>query len=104
MVGQGLSQRRACQIVGLHRSTLHYCNGPDRNQDLRRQLHQFAQKRRRWGYRKAWDRLRRTGQKVNIKSPADAVRHGIAYLSEDRKRYGLTLGMDVETNIREHGG
>ncbi len=25
-------------------------------------------------------------------------RHGIAYLSEDRKRYGLALGMDVETN------
>ena len=28
----------------------------------------------------------------------DAVRHGIAYLSEDRKRYGLALGMDVEAN------
>ncbi len=24
---------------------------------------------------------------------------GIAYLSEDRKRYGLTLGLDLETNI-----
>jgi ribose transport system ATP-binding protein len=39
------------------------------------------------------------GQRVDIKSPNDAVRHGIGYLSEDRKRYGLTLGMDVETNI-----
>ncbi len=39
------------------------------------------------------------GQKVHIKSPNDAVRHGIGYLSEDRKRYGLTLGMDVENNI-----
>jgi ribose transport system ATP-binding protein len=39
------------------------------------------------------------GQKVQVKSPADAVRHGIGYLSEDRKRYGLALGMDVETNI-----
>jgi len=39
------------------------------------------------------------GQKVNIKTPLDAVKHGIGYLSEDRKRYGLTLGMDVETNI-----
>ena len=39
------------------------------------------------------------GQKVHIKSPSDAVKHGIGYLSEDRKRYGLTLGMDVETNI-----
>lgn len=39
------------------------------------------------------------GRKVNIKSPEDAVSNGIGYLSEDRKRYGLTLGMDVESNI-----
>lgn len=39
------------------------------------------------------------GRKVNIKSPMDAVNRGIGYLSEDRKRYGLALGMDVETNI-----
>ena len=39
------------------------------------------------------------GKKVQINSPGDAVRHGIGYLSEDRKRYGLTLGMNVETNI-----
>jgi len=39
------------------------------------------------------------GKPVAVKTPADAVRHGIAYLSEDRKRYGLTLGMDVETNV-----
>ncbi|HQV68340.1 MAG: sugar ABC transporter ATP-binding protein [Anaerolineae bacterium] len=38
------------------------------------------------------------GKKVAIHSPTDAVKYGIAYLSEDRKRYGLTLGMDVETN------
>jgi ribose transport system ATP-binding protein len=39
------------------------------------------------------------GKKVVIKHPRDAVRHGIGYLSEDRKRYGLALGMDVEANI-----
>ncbi len=39
------------------------------------------------------------GEKVSIHSPSDAVRHGIGYLSEDRKRYGLALGMDVESNI-----
>jgi ribose transport system ATP-binding protein len=38
------------------------------------------------------------GTKVHIGSPNDAVRHGIGYLSEDRKRYGLALGMDVEEN------
>ena len=39
------------------------------------------------------------GKKVQIKSPRDAVAHGIGYLSEDRKRYGLTLGMTVTENI-----
>ena len=39
------------------------------------------------------------GKKTNIRSPSDAVREGIGYLSEDRKRFGLAIGMDVETNI-----
>ncbi len=39
------------------------------------------------------------GRQVHIRTPRDAVAHGIGYLSEDRKRYGLALGMDVETNI-----
>jgi ribose transport system ATP-binding protein len=38
------------------------------------------------------------GKRVVIHSPNDAVRHGIGYLSEDRKRYGLALGLDVEIN------
>lgn len=38
------------------------------------------------------------GQKVHIKSPEDAVRHSIAYLSEDRKRYGLLLDKTLVEN------
>lgn len=39
------------------------------------------------------------GAKATIRRPSDAVRHGIGYLSEDRKRFGLATGMDVESNI-----
>jgi len=39
------------------------------------------------------------GEKVEIKSPQDAVQNGIAYLSEDRKRYGLALGLEVKINV-----
>ncbi|KLK90254.1 D-ribose transporter ATP-binding protein [Microvirga vignae] len=39
------------------------------------------------------------GRPVKIHSPRDAVRLGIGYLSEDRKRFGLATGMDVATNI-----
>lgn len=38
------------------------------------------------------------GKKVNIKTPEDAVKHGIGYLSEDRKRYGLMLLKSVADN------
>ena len=39
------------------------------------------------------------GKPVTIHSPQDAVRLGIGYLSEDRKRFGLATGMDVAANI-----
>jgi ribose transport system ATP-binding protein len=38
------------------------------------------------------------GKPTFIRSPRDAVKQGICYLSEDRKRYGLALGMSVEVN------
>lgn len=38
------------------------------------------------------------GKKVDIKTPSDAVKHGIGYLSEDRKRFGLMLLKSVAEN------
>ena len=38
------------------------------------------------------------GQPVRIRQPADAVRHGIGYLSEDRKTLGLMLEQSVTSN------
>ena len=38
------------------------------------------------------------GKKVKIKTPEQAVRNGICYLSEDRKRYGLMLDKSVTQN------
>ena len=38
------------------------------------------------------------GKKIEINAPSDAVNHGIGYLSEDRKRYGLALGLSVRDN------
>lgn len=39
------------------------------------------------------------GKKARIRHPHDAVKYGIGYLSEDRKIYGLALGLDVENNL-----
>ena len=38
------------------------------------------------------------GKKVDIKTPEQAVKNGICYLSEDRKRYGLLLDKSVAEN------
>ena len=38
------------------------------------------------------------GEKVEIHSPKDAVAHGIGYLSEDRKRYGIVVGKNIAEN------
>lgn len=45
------------------------------------------------------ERLSLDGQGVAIRSPADAVRQGIAYVSEDRRATGLVMGMSVTQNI-----
>ncbi|MDO5093549.1 MAG: sugar ABC transporter ATP-binding protein [Propionibacteriaceae bacterium] len=42
--------------------------------------------------------IRVDGRPVRIHHPGDAVRKGIGYLSEDRKRYGLILRQDVVSN------
>ncbi len=51
------------------------------------------------------------GKKVRISNPSDAVQAGIGYLSEDRKRFGLCLGLSVADNVAlpnidefSHGG
>ena len=38
------------------------------------------------------------GTKVSIRSPQDAVKHGIGYLSEDRNRYGVVVKRNVADN------
>ena len=39
------------------------------------------------------------GEQIHINNPADAAKHRIGYLSEDRKRFGLLLEQEVNANI-----
>ncbi|ONI40640.1 hypothetical protein AN639_02835 [Candidatus Epulonipiscium fishelsonii] len=39
------------------------------------------------------------GQQVDIKSPLDAKRHGLGFITEDRKEEGLFLNMELHTNL-----
>ncbi|TDW77850.1 multiple monosaccharide ABC transporter ATP-binding protein [Kribbella pratensis] len=48
-------------------------------------------------------RLYLHGREVRARTVAEAIQHGIAYATEDRKRYGLNLIADVRANISAAG-
>jgi D-xylose transport system ATP-binding protein len=39
------------------------------------------------------------GKKVVIRNPNDAIKHGVAFVTEDRKRYGLVLDQTILDNM-----
>ena len=65
--GIGLSERRACDLIGLDRSTHRYRRRADRNVELRQRLRELAEQRRRFGYRRLHVLLCREGPAVNKK-------------------------------------
>jgi putative multiple sugar transport system ATP-binding protein len=44
-------------------------------------------------------RVFKDGRPVELRTVREAIRHGIAYATEDRKRYGLNLIEDIKRNI-----
>jgi len=53
----GLSERRACQLVGMTRSSCRYAVRRQEPAGLRDRLRELAQERRRFGYRRLIRRL-----------------------------------------------
>ena len=43
--------------------------------------------------------LYKDGQEISTRTVAEAIRHGIAYATEDRKKYGLNLISDITSNV-----
>ncbi|MER7466768.1 multiple monosaccharide ABC transporter ATP-binding protein [Streptomyces sp. NPDC097981] len=44
-------------------------------------------------------RVFKDGEEIRLKSVSDAIRHGLAYVSEDRKSIGLNLLDDIKTSV-----
>ena len=64
----GVSQRRACAVIGQARSTQRLTVVPtDDEIELRRWLRQFAKEHPRWGWKRAFQHRRREGHRVNKK-------------------------------------
>jgi putative transposase len=67
LVARGVSQRRACVLLQLQRSTFGYRTRPDGHGELAAQVDELARRYPRYGYRRVWALLRRRGQRVNRK-------------------------------------
>jgi hypothetical protein len=63
-----VSERRACQVVGQHRSTQRYQKlAPEYELRLVEAMNELAARYPRWGYRRVWTVLRSEGWRVNRK-------------------------------------
>jgi len=67
MEEHGLSERRACQLVGANRSTVRYSSKRAGDDDLTKKIRETAMQNRRYGYRRIHLILRRNGEHVNHK-------------------------------------
>lgn len=63
----GVSERRACRIIGADRKTVRYRSCRPDDADLRERLRALAGERRRFGYRRLHVLLRREGITINRK-------------------------------------
>jgi putative transposase len=103
----GVSQRRACQVAGQHRSTqrLRAPARTDLEQQLRARLRAIAKKHPRWGWRKAHAIVRREGLVVNKKRTRRLWREeGLKRPAQARKRrrVGEQRGERIEAVHPDH--
>jgi putative transposase len=97
-----ISQRRACQIVGQHRSTQRHSPAePDPDRDLRAELRVFAREHPRWGYRRAHAVLIREGHACNRKKIQRLWREeGLRVPVKRRKRQRLGISTTPADRLR----
>jgi putative transposase len=94
-----LSERHACELNGLDRSTYRYESEPDRNAQLRVRLTELARQRPRFGYRRLGVLLEKDGEVVNHKRLLRVYQEaGLAVRRRERKRLARDrVGMPVLT-------
>jgi len=83
----GLSQRTACKLPGVERSSYRYESRPDRNAELRSELVKLARQKPRYGYLRLHALLSRRGHEVNVKRVYRLnVEEGLTVRRKRRKR------------------
>ena len=84
---KGLSERRACRLLELDRSSYRYEAAADGDAELRGKLLELARQKPRYGYRRLHVLLQRQGQAVNVKRVYRLYREeGLMVRRQRRKR------------------
>lgn len=98
----GVSERRACRVVGQPRSSQRYrARKPDKDHALRQRLKAVSRRYPRYGYRRAWALLRREGWRVNRKRVQRLWREeGLRIVPRQRKRRRLGSSANGCTRLR----
>ena len=65
-VGFSISERRACQVIGIRRSSYRYVSTTKDQNPLKMRIRDIAAARVRYGYRRVHVLLRREGWQVNL--------------------------------------
>jgi putative transposase len=88
----GISERRACRLIGVSRTVLHYAARPEvSNAVVRSRMIALAAERRRFGYRRIHVMLRREGQCVNVKRVYRLYCQERLQVQRRRKRRGVAV-------------
>jgi len=87
-----ISERQACALVGIYRSTLRYQSRlPDQDESLSSRIIELAQERRRFGYRRIHALLRREGIEVNHKRVYRLYRAAELAVKRRKRRKGVMV-------------
>ncbi len=96
---KGLSERRACRLLELDRSSYRYEAVADGDAELRGKLLELARQKPRYGYRRLHVLLQRQGQAVNVKRVYRLYREeGLMVRRQRRKR--LVRSMPAEPRLQ----
>ena len=88
----GLSQRRACRLLGSHRSTMRYRSIRPRDEGLRVRLKELAMQYRRYGYQRLHVLLRREGYRLNHKKTYRLYREEQLLVRQRKRRRRMAVG------------
>jgi putative transposase len=98
MTEYGVSERQACRLLEVDRTSYRYEARSDRNASLRQAVIELARQKQRYGYRRLWALLIKRGWVVNLKRVYRIYREE-GFVVQRLKRKRLVRGAPVNAHL-----